>query len=314
MTRIGRAAVRRIAPVLPVLAIALACAFSPAVQAQTDEAPAKVLTGVLKRIKETGTVRLGVRQAAVPFASINAAGQASGYSVDLCLAIVDDLANAVGVPRLRVEFRPATPTDRIDQVADGRIDLECGATTNTAERRARVAFSPPIFIAGTRLMVRRGSPVRSLRDLKGSAVAVVRGTTNAAAMRRWAADPARGLRLDVVDDYDTALARLGEGKVAALAADDVLIAGYIADRDLRRTHAVVGELLSYEPYGIVFARNDAELAAVVHATFTRLATGSEIRAIYNKWFMRPLPTGVQLRWPMGVELARSFEILGMPPD
>lgn len=315
MTRIGRAAVRRFARLLPAFAAAGWLAAAPVAHAETAvDAPPRVLTGVLKRVKETRTVRLGVRQSAVPFASINAAGQASGYSVDLCLAIVDELAQAVGAPSLRVEYRAVTPADRIDQVVDGRIDLECGATTNTAGRRARVAFSPPIFIAGTQLLVIRGSRVHSLRDLAGQAVVVVRGTTNEAAMQRWAADPARRLRLEVVDDYETAVARLASGESAALAADDVLLAGYIADRGLRRRYAVVGELLSYEPYGIVFAKDDAALAAVVHAGLSRLAASGEIRAIYNKWFVRPLPTGVQLRWPMGTQLTRSFEILGLPPE
>lgn len=314
MTRFGAWAVTRLAALAALLAAATLLAFVPVARAQSDEPAPRVLSGVLKRVKEARLVRLGVREAAVPFASINASGQASGYSVELCLAIVEDLAQAVGVPSLRVEFRRVTPADRIDQVTDGRIDLECGATTNTAERRARVAFSPPIFIAGTQLMVRRGSPVRSLRDVAGASVTVVRGTTNEAAMRRWAADPARRLRLDVVDDYESAVERVASGESAALAADDVLLAGYIAERGLRRRYAVVGELLSYEPYGIVFVKDDRALAEVVHATFTRLATSGDIRSIYNKWFVRPLPSGVQLRWPMSLVLERSFEILGLPPE
>jgi len=207
-----------------------------------------------------------------------------------------------------------TPADRIGQVVDGRIDLECGATTNTAERRERVAFSPPTFIAGTRLLVKRGSPVRSLRDLAGHKVVVVRGTTNETAMRRWAAATGRQLQLLVAEGYEAALARVASGEAAALAADDVLLAGHIAERRLQRDYAIVGELLSYEPYGIVYARNDEGLDAVVRATFTRLAASGEIRSIYNKWFTRPLPSGVQLRWPMNTQLARTFERLGMPPE
>lgn len=295
------------------IAAAACCLVAAPVSAQFSDEP-RALTGVLKRIKDTRVVRLGVREAAVPFASINASGQASGYSVDICLAIVDDVAAAIGVDSLRVEYRRVTPADRIEQVVDGRIDLECGATTNTAERRERVAFSPLTFIAGTRLLVRRGSPVRSLRDMAERKVVVVRGTTNEEAMRRWASEPKRRLQLVVADDYETALARVTNGEAAALAADDVLLAGHIAERRLQREYAIVGELLSYEPYGIVYAKNDEGLDAVVRATFTRLAASGEIRAIYNKWFTRPLPSGVQLRWPMSTQLARTFERLGMPPE
>jgi glutamate/aspartate transport system substrate-binding protein len=301
-------------PGLLVAAVVAACGVValPA-SAQPDEAP-RALTGVLKRVKDTRVVRVGAREAAVPFASINASGQASGYAIDLCLAIVDDMAQTVGVSALRVEYRRVTPADRIEQVVDGRVDLECGATTNTAERRERVSFSPPTFIAGTQLLVKRGSPVRSVNDLADRTVVVVRNTTNEAAMRRWAADAKRRLRVEVAEDYEAALARVSRGEVAALAADDVLLVGYIAERNLRREYAVVGELLSYEPYGIMYAKDDEPMRTLVHATFRRLATSGEIRAIYNKWFIRKLPSGVQLSWPMNLHLARTFELLGMPPE
>jgi len=286
-----------------------------AVTAQAlDQPELRPLTGVLKRIKEARVVRLGVRDAAVPFASINASGQASGYSVDLCLAVVDDIAESIGIGALNVEYRRVTPADRIDQVADGRVDLECGATTNTVERRARVAFSPLIYVAGTRLLVKRGSPVRGLRNLGGRRVAVVRGTTNEAVMRRLAADEMRRLDLVTLDDYDAALVHLASGDVAALAADDVLLSGFVAERRMRNDYAVVGDLLSYEPYGLMYAKDDTPLAKVVEGTFRRLATSGEIRSTYAKWFLNPLPSGVRLGLPMSRELQRSLEVLGMPAD
>jgi glutamate/aspartate transport system substrate-binding protein len=294
-------------------AAGVCCLVAAPASAQPDDAP-RALTGVLKRVKDTRVVRIGAREAAVPFASINSSGQASGYSIDLCLAIVDDMAKAIGVAALPVQYRRVTPADRIDQVAKGRIDLECGATTNTAERRERVAFSPPTFIAGTQLLVKRGSPVRSVHDLAGRKVVVVRHTTNEAAMRHWAAEAKRRLQLVVAEDYESALARLASGEVAALAADDVLLVNYIAERNLRRQYAVVGELLSYEPYGIVYAKDDEAMRALVHATFRRLATTGEIRSIYNKWFIRSLPSGLQLKWPMSTHLALTFELLGMPRE
>ena len=118
----------------------------------------------------------------------------------------------------------------------------------------------------------------------------------------------------MAEDYETALARLASGDVAALAADDVLLVSYIAERGLRREYVVVGNLLSYEPYGIMYAKDDGPMRALVHATFTRLATSGEIRSIYNKWFIRTLPSGVRLSWPMSLQLVRTFELLGMPPE
>jgi glutamate/aspartate transport system substrate-binding protein len=278
----------------------------------TDEPAAHALGGVLKRIKEARVVRIGVRGDAVPFAYFSTGGQAQGYSVELCQALVEDIATAIGVARLGIAYRRVTPADRLDQVEDGRIDLECGSTTNTVERRRRVAFSPLIFVAGTRLLVARGTPVRSARDLGGRTVAVVRGTTNDAAMRAYAAG--KNVTVRAVDDYETALAQLAAGAVAAVAADDVLLAGWRAQSDRRQRFAIVGELLSYEPYGIAFARDDAPLADAIHAGFRRLAASGELRSIYARWFLRPLPSGQRLAWPMSPELERAFELLGMPPE
>jgi glutamate/aspartate transport system substrate-binding protein len=282
-------------------------------RAQLDEGPpARALTGVLKRIKETGGVRLGYREGAVPFAFTGRDGTPYGYSIDLCQAIVQDIAEAIGASSLRVEYRRVTVIDRIDQVVDGRIDFECGATTNTAERRARVAFSPLIFVAGTRLLVKRGSAIRSERDLPGRRVVVARGTTNESAMRNLAARQGRAFDLLVAEDFAQAFENVATGAADALAADDILIAGFLADKDTRGTYALVGELLSYEPYGILFARGDAPLAEAVAAAFRRLAATREIRWIYDKWFLRPLPSGVRLGLPMSRQLERSFEVLGLP--
>lgn len=299
---------------LACLAGALLAAAAGASAQYIADREARLLTGVLKRIKDAGIVRIGFRQAAVPFSIEGPDGRPYGYSIDLCHEIVDELARAVGVASLRVEYRRVTPADRIAQVVDGRIDLECGATTNTAERREQVAFSPLIFVAGTRLLVRQGSPVRSVRDLAGRKVVVARGTTNEQAMNQLAALRKRSFAVLAADDHEQALRMLAAGEVDALAADDILLTGYIAEKGLRGRYAVVGELLSYEPYGIMFARGDAPLAEAVDLAFRRLASSREIRWIYNKWFLRPLPSGIRLGLPMSAELQRSLEVLGLPPE
>jgi glutamate/aspartate transport system substrate-binding protein len=259
-------------------------------------------------------VRIGYREDALPFSFAGRDGRPYGYSIDICHAIVESIAEAVGVALLNVEYRRVTPADRIEQVAGGRVDLECGSTTNSAERRKRVAFSPLIFVAGTRLLVKRGSPVRSVRDLAGRAVVVVRGTTNEEAMRKLAAAPGRAFTLETVGNYEQALAKIAAGAADALAADDVLIVGLLAGKGLRGQFAMVGDLLTYEPYGIMFARGDAPLAEAVAAAFRRLAASGEIRWIYNKWFLRTLPSGARLALPMDARLERSFQVLGLPAE
>lgn len=133
-------------------------------------------------------------------------------------------------------------------------------------------------------------------------------------MRRLAAAPGRGFAVEAAEDYPRALAALASGEADALAADDILLAGYLAEKGLRGQYAIVGDLLSFEPYGIMFARDDAPLAEAVGAAFRRLAITREIRFIYNKWFLRTLPSGRRLGLPMDTRLERSFQVLGLPPE
>src|SRR5512134_2600536 len=164
----GRAALMRHSGgwITALLALCLLAATGAQAQFSVD-GEAHQLSGVLKRVREHRLVRIGFREGAVPFSFRGASGQPYGYSIDLCQAVVEDIAEAIGQKQVRVEYRPVTPVDRIEQVVDGRIDLECGATTSTAERSQRVAFSPIIFVAGTQLLVRRDSRIRSLDDIAG---------------------------------------------------------------------------------------------------------------------------------------------------
>lgn len=293
----------------------LLVAMEPAL-AQTAPVAAggDTLTGVLARIRQTGTVRLGYREHALPFSFAGPGNTPYGYSIDLCLAIVEEITGATGGHPLRIEYHPVTPGNRIDRVAKGEIELECGATTNTAERRLRVAFSPQTFIAGTRLAVPHASGLRTRRDLEGRKVAVARGTTNESVIREII--ERTGMRTTVVtaDDVAQAFGLVAAGQADAVASDDVLLLGYLAETGQRRSYDLVGELLSYEPYGIMFARDDAALAAVVTAAFQRLAQSRELRWIYLRWFERQLPSGVRFGLPMSPQLQRAFEMIGLPPE
>jgi glutamate/aspartate transport system substrate-binding protein len=268
--------------------------------------------GALDRLRDSGVVRIGFRDSALPFSFAGPEGRPRGYSIDLCLAIVEDLSKAVGKP-LRVEYLHVTPETRLDLVTQGRIDFECGSTTVTEERQARVAFSPLIFVGGTRLMVRRGNALHSMRDLNGKTVVAVAGTTNARAVL---GQSSRGsnIRVRTARGYDEAITMLDTDNAEALAADDVLIAGLIAGRGWQDKYIMVGDPLTREPYAIAFSREDPALAAAVEASFRRLATSGELRRIYARWFLQPLPTGATLGLPMGAHLSSVFRDLGLPPE
>jgi glutamate/aspartate transport system substrate-binding protein len=295
-----------------VLGLVLACASDTAPAASSDWPEA--LSGRLQRIKATGIVRLGYRENTIPFSYVGPDGKPVGYSLELCDAIVATIAEELGTAKLTVEYVRVTPLDRIEHVVSGAVDLECGATTSTAERRRQVAFSPVVFITGTRIAVPRGSPIRGVAGLSGRSVAVVRGTTNEAAMREI--DRLRGLGVTFVaaDDYRDALALVATGKAEALAADEVLLRGLLVEIDRTRDFRLVGELLSFEPYGIMYPRDDPALAEVVDRTLRGLAASREIVWIYNRWFVRPLPSGRRLDLPMSPQLRRSLELIGLPPD
>ncbi|HQR10586.1 MAG TPA: amino acid ABC transporter substrate-binding protein [Casimicrobiaceae bacterium] len=272
------------------------------------------ISGRLQQIKATHAVRIGYRDSAIPFSYVGPDGVPVGYSIDICERIVATIAEELGVADLRAEYVRVTAVDRIERVVSGAVDIECGSTTITAARRREVAFSPVIFITGTRLAVPHSSGVRDANDLRGKQVAVVRGTTNEIAMREY--DRLRGLGVVFVtaDGYREAIEMLSSGRAVALAADDVLLRGLIAEAERARNFRIVGELLSFETYGIMYPRDDAAFAGVVERSLRTLAETREIVWMYDRWFVRPLPSGRRLDLPMGVELRRSLELIGLPPD
>ncbi|HTQ72816.1 MAG TPA: amino acid ABC transporter substrate-binding protein [Burkholderiales bacterium] len=286
------------------LAVAVALAPPPAL--------AQELTGTLKKIKDGGAVAIGYRESSLPFSYLNAGGRPIGYSIDLCLEIVDDAKDVLGIDEVKVDYVPVTPENRIDMVASGKVDLECGSTTSNLERQKRVAFSPVIFVSGTKLMVRRPVTIRSYLDLKGKTVAVTAGTTNQKAMQILSDKRKLGMRFEVAKDHAQSFSLLEKGGVDAFATDDVLLYGLIAKSGRAKDFQVVGDFLSYEPYGIMYRKGDPEFDAVVKGAFERLATSRELEQNYNKWFLRKLPDGERLNLPMSAQLRSIFEILGLP--
>jgi glutamate/aspartate transport system substrate-binding protein len=270
------------------------------------------LSGALKKIKDSGTIVLGYRESSLPFSYLNRRQQPIGYSIDLCREIVEDVSAELDGMEIKITFTPVTPDNRLQKVASGEIDLECGSTTANVQRRKEVAFSPIFFVAGTKLMVPKSSSISSYRDLAGKTAVVTSGTTNEAALRALSDKQKLGITIVTAPDHAQSLEMLISGKAAAFATDDVLLYGFIATAKNASDMKVVGEYLSYDPYGLVFRRDDPAFAAVVERTFARMASERRLAELYNKWFLRRLPTGETLNLPISPQLEEVFRMLGQP--
>jgi len=297
-------------------AVAALCALLTAVPAAAQRAGALVVTytsPTLKRIDETRVVRVGHRTNSPPFAFLDAKKKPIGYSLDLCEIVVDEIAREVG-KELTVEYRPVTPENRIELVRSGEIDLECGSTTNTAERRKIVAFSPTMFVTGTKLLVRRGSGIRTLRDLEGKTIVLTRGTVHETAIPKLAERQKLSIKFIFTADHNESFQALAAGKADAFANDDVQLYGMLAETRSASDFRVVGDFLTYADYALMLRKDDPEFAEVVERAFHRLAGSREIVAIYARWFTKPLPSGERLNLPMSPHLEEIFRVQGLPGD
>ncbi len=272
-----------------------------------------VLTGTLKKARGSGTVAIGYRASSIPFSYLSARGEPIGYSIEICRALVDAMGEEVG-RILRIDWVPVTAESRIDDVTSGKVDLECGSTTSNLERQKRVAFSPTTFVSGTKLMVKKSSGIASFRDLVGKRVLVTAGTTNEKAMRDLSEKFKLNLTLVVARDHADAFAQLSADQAVAFATDDVLLYGLLAEHKVQANFAVVGEFLSYDPYGIMFRKGDAQMADLVEGSFRRMAEDRDLERSYERWFLRRLPSGISLDLPMSPQLTTIFQTLIQKPE
>jgi len=275
-------------------------------------ARAQELTGTLKKIKDSKTMTLGYRESSIPFSYVNKVGEPIGYSIDLCNAVVDEVSKELEGVEIAVKYKKVTAETRIPAVQSGEVDLECGSTTANFERKKEVAFSPIFFVAGTKLLVPRSSGISSYLDLRDKAVVVTAGTTNEAAVRAISDKQHLGIKFLVGTDHTESFAMLKEGKADAFATDDVLLYGLVATARSGDQYQVVGEYLSYDPYGLMYRKDDPDFAAIVDRTFSRLAQSRELVQLYNKWFQQRLPTGETLDLPMSPQLDEIFRVEGVP--
>jgi glutamate/aspartate transport system substrate-binding protein len=279
---------------ITVAAVAVLAALACPAMAQDKAAPitappvdavapaAKIDT--LRRIRDTQSIALGVRESSVPFSYLNAQKQPVGYSVDLCLRIADAVKAELRLPRLDVKFVPVTSSNRIPYVVDGRIDLECGSTTNTRKRQEQVAFAYTTFVAGIKLLARKSANVNGVEDLRGKSVVVTAGTTSESLLKTLNDERVLRIAFITAKDHGESFKAVEEGRAVAFAMDDVLLYGLISRSGTPDEFAVAGKFLSVEPYAIMLRRDDPQFERIVNNALNDLFQSGEIRRIYAKWF------------------------------
>lgn len=238
----------------------------------------------LKRIDERGQINVGHRESSVPFSYLDNNQQPVGYSIDLCLKIVDEVKKKLGKD-IKIQFVPITTANRIPQITSGAIDMECGTTTITLGRMEQLDFSMPFWITGTQIAVPKKSRVAQAEDLKGKTVGVLQGSSNERALQKLSQEKQLNLKFNYVKDYAEGFLSLETNRIDALAGDGTPLAVFAATKSRRpQDFAVVGRLLTSDPYGVMFQRADAEFRLLVNRALAKAFESGEAEKLLNKHF------------------------------
>src|SRR6187551_2221076 len=260
-----------------------------AATALANPAFSQELTGTLKKIKDSGAITIGHRDASIPFSYYDDKQQVIGYAVDLCLRIVDAVKKAVGNPNLKVNYQLVTSANRIPLMANGTIDLECGSTTNNLDRQKQVWFTNTHFVTANRWVAKKSANLKALNDLKGKTVVSTAGTTNIKQITEINAAQNLGMNIISANGHPEAFQMVETGRAVAFVMDDILLAGLAAQSRSPKDYEISAQGLSVEPYGIMLRKDDPAFKKVVDAAMTNTYKSGAINAIYSKWFQKPVP-------------------------
>src|SRR5512134_2732078 len=269
-------------------------------------------TGTLDKIKSTGTITIGHRDTSIPFSYYDDKQQVVGYAVDICMRIVDAIKANLKMAKIDIKYNPVTSATRIPLMANGTIDLECGSTTNNLERQKQVAFTITHFVTANRYVAKKSSNVKTLNNLKGKTIVSTSGTTNI----KWAteenAKQKLGMNIIAAKDHAEAFLTVDTGRAVAFFMDDILLYSLVATSKNPGDWLIGSEAYTVEPYGIMLRRDDPAFKKVVDGAVRNLYKSGGINAIYEKWFLKPIPPkGVNLNVPMSAPFKK---VVANPTD
>ncbi|SAL64998.1 ABC amino acid transporter, periplasmic ligand binding protein [Caballeronia arvi] len=264
--------------------------------------------GTLKKIKDTGVISLGHRESSIPFSYYDDKQNVVGYSHEFALKVVEAVKQKLGMQDLKVKLTPITSQNRIPLVQNGTVDIECGSTTNNAERQQQVSFSNTIFVIGTRLMTKKDSGVKDWADLKGKTVVTTAGTTSERLLRKMNQDKNMGMNVISAKDHGESFLTLSTGRAVAFMMDDALLAGERAKSNNPNDFVIVGAPQSHEAYGCMIRKNDPEFKKVVDDAIAKVETSGDAAKIYKKWFESPIPPkGLNLNFPESDDMKALYK-------
>jgi glutamate/aspartate transport system substrate-binding protein len=252
----------------------------------------------LKKIAEKGEVVMSYRDAAVPFSYLDGNQQPVGYAHDICLKAIDEIKAELKRPDLKVRFQLVAGSARIPLLLNGTIDMECGTTTNTAERQKQVAFSLTYFVSSNRILTKTSSPIKAFADLAGKTVTTNAGSTALKQLSEINAEKSMGMRITPGSDLGEAFLLLENDRAQAFFLDDVLLASLAARSRNPKAYHLVGEPMSTEPYTVMVRKDDPAFKAVIDRGLKKMIASGEMQKLYTKWFEQPIPPqNITLAYP-----------------
>jgi glutamate/aspartate transport system substrate-binding protein len=283
------------------LSLAVLCAAFVAAPALAQDSP------TLKKIKDSGTITIGHRDSSMPFSYYDDQQKVVGYALDICMKVVDAIKAELKMPNLQVKLNPVTSATRIPLIANGTIDLECGSTTNNLDRQKQVGFTNTYFVTANRYVAKKSSNIKSIADLKGKTIVSTSGTTNLKWVTEENAAKNMGMSILTAKDHAEAFLMVETGRAVAFFMDDILLYSLVASSKSPADYAVGSEAYTVEPYGAMMPKDDPGFRKVVDDATAKLYKSGEMAALYDKWFLKPIPPkGIALNVPMSAELKKTL--------
>ncbi|CAN7653166.1 amino acid ABC transporter substrate-binding protein [Variovorax paradoxus] len=252
-------------------------------------AGASAQTDTLKKIRESGAITMGVRDASGAMSFTLGPGSYTGFHVEVCERVVADIGRALQIEKIHVKYQLVTPQNRIALVQNGTVDIECGTTTNNTARQKDVAFAPTLYVEGVRIAVKAASGIVSPAQFSGKAVAATSGTTSVQLLRKLKREGAGEIAEVLAKDNSEGFLLLESGRVDGFAADGQILATLISKSREPAQYRLLDQVLSVEPIAIMLAKGDPAFKKLVDQSVVSLARSGEAARLYDKWFMQPIP-------------------------